>query len=54
MVSPETNVILRPMSETNDACLKCHQTQAAQMSMPYHHPLRDTDFVIDDKNKLRA
>src|ERR1039458_1253327 len=24
MVSPETNVILRPMSETNDACLKCH------------------------------
>jgi len=40
-VSPETNVILRPRSETNDACLKCHPTQAAQMSMPYHHPLRE-------------
>jgi predicted CXXCH cytochrome family protein len=40
-VSPETNAIIRPMSETNDACLKCHPTQAAQMSMPYHHPLRE-------------
>jgi predicted CXXCH cytochrome family protein len=40
-VSPETNVILRPMWETNDACLRCHPTQAAQLSMPYHHPLRE-------------
>ena len=40
-VSPETNVIVRPMWETNEACLKCHQTEAAQMSMPYHHPLRE-------------
>jgi len=40
-VSPETNVILRPPSATNDACLKCHQTEGAQLSMPYHHPLRE-------------
>ncbi len=40
-VSPETNVVLRPRSATNDACLKCHETQRAQMSMPYHHPLRE-------------
>jgi len=41
LVSPETNVILRPRSATNDACLKCHQTEGAQLSMPYHHPLRE-------------
>ena len=40
-VSPETNVKLRPPSATNDACLKCHQTEGAQLSMPYHHPLRE-------------
>jgi len=27
-VSPETNAIIRPMWETNDACLKCHPTSA--------------------------
>ena len=40
-VSPETNVMLRSRSETNDACLKCHQSEGAQLSMPYHHPLRE-------------
>lgn len=40
-VSPETNVIVRPMWETNDACMKCHPSQVAQASMPYHHPLRE-------------
>jgi predicted CXXCH cytochrome family protein len=40
-VSPETNVILRPKSATNDACLTCHQTENAQLSLPYHHPLRE-------------
>jgi len=40
-VSPETNAIVRPMWETNEACLKCHPTQSAQLSMPYHHPLRE-------------
>ncbi len=40
-VSPETNVVLRSRAETNDACLKCHQTEGAQLSLPYHHPLRE-------------
>lgn len=40
-VSPETNVVLRTRSATNDACLRCHQTERAQLSMPYHHPLRE-------------
>ena len=35
LVSPETNAIIRPMSETNEACLKCHPTERAQLSMPY-------------------
>lgn len=38
---PEANVILRPLSQSNDACLKCHQTENAQLSLPYHHPLRE-------------
>jgi predicted CXXCH cytochrome family protein len=40
-VSPETDVVVRPPSATNEACLKCHQTEGAQLSMPYHHPLRE-------------
>jgi predicted CXXCH cytochrome family protein len=40
-VSPETEVIVRSPSATNDACLKCHQSEGAQLSMPYHHPLRE-------------
>jgi predicted CXXCH cytochrome family protein len=47
-VSPETDVILRPRAESNEACLKCHQTQAAQMSMPYHHPLREGKMSCAD------
>jgi predicted CXXCH cytochrome family protein len=47
-VSPETNVILRPMSATNDACLKCHRTEGAQLSMPYHHPLREGKMSCED------
>jgi predicted CXXCH cytochrome family protein len=38
-VSPETDVLVQPRSVANTACLRCHQTQAAQLSMPYHHPL---------------
>jgi predicted CXXCH cytochrome family protein len=40
-VSPETNALTRPRSQTNEACLKCHQTEGAQLSLPYHHPLRE-------------
>ena len=38
---PEANVVLRPLSQTNDACVRCHQTVEAQLSLPYHHPLRE-------------
>lgn len=41
LVSPETNVFVESPRVTNETCLRCHQTQAAQMSMPYHHPLRE-------------
>ena len=40
-VSPETNAIIRPMWQTNEACLKCQPTEGAQLSMPFHHPLRE-------------
>ena len=40
-ISPETNTMVQSRSVTNEACLKCHQTQKAQLSMPYHHPLRE-------------
>jgi len=41
LVSPETNAIVQSRSVSNDSCLKCHQTERAQLSMPYHHPLRE-------------
>ena len=40
-VSPESSIAIRPRAETNDACLKCHETQRAQGSLPYHHPYRE-------------
>jgi predicted CXXCH cytochrome family protein len=47
-VSPETAVVLRSRSETNEACLKCHQTEGAQLNLPYHHPLREAKMGCDD------
>ena len=41
LVSPETNILVQSRSVTNEACLRCHQTEKAQLSMPYHHPLRE-------------
>lgn len=41
LVSPETNVFAESRSQINATCLGCHQTEAAQLSMPYHHPLRE-------------
>jgi len=38
---PETKPIIQPPWQANDACLRCHQTQRGQMSLPYHHPLRE-------------
>jgi predicted CXXCH cytochrome family protein len=40
-LEPESSVRLESRSKTNDACLKCHQAQRAEMSLPYHHPLRE-------------
>src|ERR1019366_3159363 len=38
---PESKVIMQPRWQANDACLKCHQRQRGEMSLPYHHPLRE-------------
>ncbi len=38
---PESGVMMERRSAINDACLKCHQAQRAQMQLPYHHPLRE-------------
>jgi len=40
-VSPESSIAIQPRAETNEACLKCHQTQRAEGSLPYHHPYRE-------------
>jgi len=41
LVSPETNSVIQSRSVSNSSCLTCHQTEKAQLSMPYHHPLRE-------------
>ena len=38
---PETEKMIQPSWKTNENCLSCHQTQRGQMSLPYHHPLRE-------------
>lgn len=38
---PETEKVIQPSWKTNENCLGCHQTQRGQMSLPYHHPLRE-------------
>jgi len=45
---PETKAAMQPRWQANDACLKCHQTQRAQMSLPYHHPLREGKMSCGD------
>ena len=44
----ESNARLAPRWQINDACLKCHPTQRAQGSMPYHHPLREAKMTCVD------
>ncbi len=48
LVSPETNVLVESRSQMNAACLRCHQTEGAQLSMPYHHPLREGKMSCAD------
>jgi predicted CXXCH cytochrome family protein len=38
---PESKPMLQSREQANENCLRCHQAQRAQMSMPYHHPLRE-------------
>jgi predicted CXXCH cytochrome family protein len=45
---PEAKAIMQPRWAANDACLTCHQTQRAQMSLPYHHPLREGKMSCAD------
>jgi predicted CXXCH cytochrome family protein len=45
---PETKAIMQPKWEANDACLKCHQSQRGEMSLPYHHPLREGKMSCAD------
>src|SRR5208337_1737411 len=47
-VSPETKVIMQPRWQANDACLKCHESERGQMSLPYHHPLREGKMSCAD------
>jgi predicted CXXCH cytochrome family protein len=48
VVSPETNNMVQSRAATNDLCLRCHQAQNAQLSMPYHHPLREGKMSCAD------
>jgi len=48
LVSPETNVMVQSRTVSNEACLRCHQTERAQLSMPYHHPLREGKMSCAD------
>jgi predicted CXXCH cytochrome family protein len=48
LVSPETNNVVQSRAASNDACLRCHQTQNAQLSMPYHHPVREGKMSCAD------
>jgi predicted CXXCH cytochrome family protein len=45
---PEAKTMMQPRWQANDACLRCHQTQRGQMSLPYHHPLREGKMSCAD------
>jgi predicted CXXCH cytochrome family protein len=45
---PEAKVMMQPRWQANDACLRCHETQRGQMSLPYHHPLREGKMSCGD------
>jgi predicted CXXCH cytochrome family protein len=48
LVSPETNAIVESRAASTEACLRCHRTEGAQLSMPYHHPLREGKMSCAD------
>jgi predicted CXXCH cytochrome family protein len=45
---PESKVMMEPRWQKNDSCLRCHQEQRGQMSLPYHHPLREGKMTCVD------
>ena len=45
---PETKPFIQPKWQANDVCLKCHQAQRGEMSLPYHHPLREGKMSCAD------
>ncbi len=45
---PESTAKLEPRWQLNESCLKCHQEQRAEMSLPYHHPLREGKLTCVD------
>ena len=45
---PESSVKLAPRTQINNKCLRCHPAQRAEMSMPYHHPLREGKMTCVD------
>ncbi|MGA8509168.1 MAG: DmsE family decaheme c-type cytochrome [Candidatus Sulfotelmatobacter sp.] len=45
---PEAKALMQPRWQANDACLRCHQTERGQMSLPYHHPLREGKMSCAD------
>jgi len=45
---PEAKAMMQPRWQANDACLRCHQTERGQMSLPYHHPLREGKMSCAD------
>jgi len=47
-LQPESTVRLAPRGQINESCLKCHQSQRAEMSLPYHHPLQEGKVTCAD------
>jgi DmsE family decaheme c-type cytochrome len=45
---PETKALMQPRWQANEACLRCHESQRGQMSLPYHHPLREGKMSCAD------
>jgi predicted CXXCH cytochrome family protein len=45
---PESKVFLESRRDSTEACLQCHQTQRGEMSLPYHHPLREGKLACVD------
>jgi predicted CXXCH cytochrome family protein len=45
---PESKMMFESQEASNDNCVRCHQTQRAEMNLPYHHPLREGKFACID------